>query len=280
MSAFILRGINNKNRSLSQYTKSLIKDTDHRRQLKPPNDFSNLIEKVSKPPIGYTFDQSRRYAPVVLLTAAIETLNSPIGLSKLYEHYISSYDLQNEVDLKKAVHLTQVMRESTLKTITLNGVAKAINCLSALREATPQIIKDNIPQLPSRQLNSNNLEDFRNNGRELWDSIYDPFHDKLIDILNSNHPDMANYILDHHYSALLAAPTKDNPVGRVETSLIAIACLRAQGGVNSQLLSHAFGLEKAGQENYGWLASDIGAKWAIESTDSIVQEFNKSYAKL
>lgn len=42
------------------------------------------------------------------------------------------------------------MRESTLKTITLNGVAKAINCLSALREATPQIIKDNLPKSPSR----------------------------------------------------------------------------------------------------------------------------------
>lgn len=126
----------------------------------------------------------------------------------------------------------------------------------------------------------NNVEQVKERGRGLWRSIYDPFHDKLVDILNSNHPDMGSYILDNHYSALLAPPTENSLVGRVETSLIAIACLRAQGGVNAQLLSHAFGLEKAGSDEYGWLASDTGVKWAIESTDTIVAAFNKSTAKL
>lgn len=61
------------------------------------------------------------------------------------------------------------------------------------------------------------------------------------------------------------------------TSLIAIACLRAQTGVGPQVLSHVFGLRKAfddgtaeNVEGGKWLASDEGGRWILETVDRIV----------
>ncbi len=69
-------------------------------------------------------------------------------------------------------------------------------------------------------------------------------------------------------------------VGRILTSVVAMACLRAQQAWRPQLTSHVFGLKKAlldgggadgeaplkGQE---WLTSDEGVQWILESTDDI-----------
>ena len=66
------------------------------------------------------------------------------------------------------------------------------------------------------------------------------------------------------------------------TSVVAIACLRAQQGVGPQLTSHVFGLKKALLEGGGaegeakvdgqeWLTSDEGVRWALESVDGIAE---------
>lgn len=120
----------------------------------------------------------------------------------------------------------------------------------------------------------------------LWKSIYDPFDEKLIDKLAQSHPDLPVHILNSHYGPLLAdfpehaAPAK---AGRVLTSIIAVACLRAQTGVGPQVVSHLFGLRKAFDdgtyvdENDGdvrggkWLASDEGNMWILKMVDSIVE---------
>ena len=71
------------------------------------------------------------------------------------------------------------------------------------------------------------------------------------------------------------------PVGRILTSIVAIACLRAQTGVGPQVLSHVFGLRKAfedgsaeGEESVPggeWLASDDGSTWLLEQIDKVVE---------
>lgn len=67
------------------------------------------------------------------------------------------------------------------------------------------------------------------------------------------------------------------------TSVVAIACLRAQTGVGPQVLSHVFGLRKAMQdgsyESDGmdveelaaarWLAGDEGSEWILKTVDDI-----------
>lgn len=67
------------------------------------------------------------------------------------------------------------------------------------------------------------------------------------------------------------------------TSIIAVACLRAQTGVGPQVTSHVFGLRKAFADGSykaegeievkggEWLASDEGNVWLLESVDRIVE---------
>ena len=234
------------------------------------------MQAIDQPPSGYSFCPSSRNSPLVILTSTIQTLNDTRALTQLYQSYLNQLNLGDSSDLESGVSITNIMRECCLKTITLNGVPKSINSLAAIRGAIPPSIAEKLAgETPQRQLTVGNLNDFKSRGQELWTSIYHPFHDKLRDILNQNHPDMGSYIIDSHYGALLAPPTAGSAVGRVETSIIAIACLRTQSGVNPQLLSHAFGLEKAGEGEYGWIASDVGVRWVLESTDKIIESFRK-----
>ena len=58
-------------------------------------------------------------------------------------------------------------------------------------------------------------------------------------------------------------------------SVVGTACLRAEGGVGPQLMSHVFGLLKArGEPGLGagdvWLASDEGTEWVLRTTDAIL----------
>ena len=62
--------------------------------------------------------------PTVLLTATIETLNSPQGLVDLYDELTKKNDLNTQDGLDRSVLTAEIMRESAIKTITLNGVAK------------------------------------------------------------------------------------------------------------------------------------------------------------
>lgn len=116
--------------------------------------------------------------------------------------------------------------------------------------------------------------------RALWNSIYDPHSDKLIDKLEAAHPDLPVHILSNHYGTLLSDfPGAHKPaVGRVLTSLVAIACLRAQTGVGLQVVSHVYGLRK-GVEERGedvdegekWLGGDEGNLWALGVIDRVVE---------
>lgn len=127
--------------------------------------------------------------------------------------------------------------------------------------------------------------------------MYDPFDRKLIDRLAQSHPDLPVHILGSHYAPLLADPRGEEGegeedgagglarLGRVLTSVAAIACLRAQTGVGPQVLSHVFGLRKAveqgwhvreaeGEEEsrgWEWLAGDEGSEWILRSVDGIVE---------
>jgi hypothetical protein len=95
------------------------------------------------------------------------------------------------------------------------------------------------------------------------------------------------FIVNHEYGALFSDPPAQNyssaKVGRVLTSLVAVACLRAQTGVGPQVLSHVFGLQKAFEDGSfeakgevsvdgaKWLASEEGIEWLLRSVDGIVR---------
>jgi hypothetical protein len=147
----------------------------------------------------------------------------------------------------------------------------------------------------SRALSPANTEELLQRGRALWDSIYEPHADKLYHKLHSYHPDLmceshaspfglnvlvicdAAFIMQSYGAVLAPLPAGADQQGnlsRTLSSVVGTACLRAEGGVEPQLVSHIFGLLKA--RNVGnkspedvWLSTDEGAEWVIRTVDHI-----------
>jgi hypothetical protein len=131
-----------------------------------------------------------------------------------------------------------------------------------------------------RNLQPENINAVLQRGQSLWKSVYHPFETKLSDRLAQSHPDLPVHIIESEYGNLFSdppSPANGMPatVGRVLTSIVAVACLRAQTGVGPQVVSHVFGLRKAFEDGTAkaadeeevqggeWLASDEGSIWLL-----------------
>lgn len=231
---------------------------------------------------------------VILSAAATFTLNSPDSLSAL--HSVAS------TACSSPTAAAELIREVGLKCISFNGIPRTINCLNAFRAALPPAVTSSLRTRPTRTPENdggagpNSLAATTARGRALWDSVYAPFETKLYDKLARAHPDLPVHILHSHYAALLADPPGEGEeeleleegdgrrrLGRVMTSVVAVACLRAQTGVGPQVLSHVFGLRKALSDGTykqdgmsedeeraaRWLAGDEGTEWLLKSVDRV-----------
>ncbi|KAL6851778.1 hypothetical protein J3F83DRAFT_757747 [Trichoderma novae-zelandiae] len=231
---------------------------------------------------------------LAISAAATFTLNSPDALSIL--HNVASAERGDSQAAQ--VRTAEFIREVGLKCISFNGIPRTINCLNAFHASLPQSVSSSLSTTPSRTLTAANVEDVKTRGRGLWDSIYAPFEGKLVEKLGTSHPDLPVVILNCHYGPLLSDPEggggagAKRGVGRVMTSLVAVASLRAQTGVGPQVLSHVFGLRKAvddgsfrgdlevedggegereSEEGVRWLAGDEGGEWILTTVDRIVE---------
>ncbi|KAL6900348.1 hypothetical protein GGI43DRAFT_383826 [Trichoderma evansii] len=227
---------------------------------------------------------------LAISAAATFTLNSPDALSILHGIATAERGGSSAAEVRTA----EFIREVGLKCISFNGIPRTINCLNAFHASLPEHVTAALSREPSRTLKADNIEGVKARGRGLWDSIYAPFEDKLVEKLGVSHPDLPVVILNCHYGPLLSDPeggqTKRG-LGRVMTSLVAVASLRAQTGVGPQVLSHVFGLRKAvedgtfkddldvegagkeeteSEEGVRWLAGDEGGEWMLKAVDRIV----------
>jgi hypothetical protein len=207
------------------------------------------------------------------------TMNSPASLTALYT---LASNTQSE---SQRLHTAELMREIGLKCISFNGIPRTINCLGAFKASLPESISSSLSTTPTRTPSPQNITSISQRGKDLWDSVYRPFEVKLYEKLADSHPDLPVHILNANYGALLSDPAERSTganIGRVGTSIIAIACLRAQTGVGPQVVSHVFGLRKAledgswtvdaeGEEGAKWLAGEEGNEWILKSVDEIVQ---------
>ncbi|GAA5877134.1 hypothetical protein JCM1840_005666 [Sporobolomyces johnsonii] len=229
--------------------------------------------------------------PVTWLTlssAAVTSLNSPATLCALYS--FATKGLPESPDrTQKASEYAAVMREAGLKSISFSGIPRAINALGALRAHLEPDVAAKLSTEPTRQPTPSNLPSILSSAHSLWTSIYAPHDQKLLSKLSESHPDLPVHILTSHYGPLLADPFvapaplaghAHAQLGRILTSVVAIACLRAQGGVGPQVTSHVFGLRKALADDLKeedkvagaeWLTSDEGCTWVIEQVDRIVE---------
>ncbi|WWC91428.1 uncharacterized protein L201_006374 [Kwoniella dendrophila CBS 6074] len=256
------------------------------------NSSGSLPTAIPAPSFSVTskvFDGIRSNAPpyisrktwLTIGTATLITVNSPETLCQLWDY------------AGKKVEDAGIMREVGLKCISFNGIPRTINGLGALRAHLPEDVKKALPTKAYRQPDESNISRITKQSRELWDSIYTPFENKLLNKLGDSHPDLPIHILNSHYGPLLSDPPNLEPeeykIGRVLSSIIAITCLRTQRGVGPQLLSHVFGLKKAqltlnppsnkegsneidkiAQEE-NWLCTDQGVTWILESADKLSQ---------
>ena len=162
--------------------------------------------------------------------------------------------------------------------------------LSAFRASLPLCIGSSLDAKPSRCLHVSNIESVNARGRALWKQIHRPLDTKLEHKLAQAHPDLPVFIVHNVYGGLFADPERVTGamLGRIATSLCAIACLRAQQGVGPQLLGHVRGLKKAwedgswksdphaGEEHAArWLASDEGCIWVLQKIDELVEALNE-----
>ncbi|KAI9829314.1 MAG: hypothetical protein M1819_006377 [Sarea resinae] len=216
---------------------------------------------------------------LTISTAATMTMNSPNALTELYRLATSSKGN------KESASTAEFMREIGLKCISFNGIPRTINCLGPFRASLPGDVVQSLSTKTTRVPTKENIDEIKDRGDKLWQSIYVPFDEKLTAKLGESHPDLPIYIISYHYGALLADPDRgDLPkVDRVLTSVVAVACLRAQTGVGPQVTSHLFGLRKAFEQGTGlepaekedqgarWLASNEGSIWILETVDKIVE---------
>ncbi|KAN0064028.1 hypothetical protein ACQY0O_003634 [Thecaphora frezii] len=227
-----------------------------------------------------------------LATATILTLNNPGSLQSL--HRVATRDLANDLEQRKDRAL--LMREVGLKCIGFIGIPKVINNLAALRKAVEEDA-DLVKALPTetrRHITPDRLPSVHKAAYSLWDDIYTPHSSKLLKILGASHPDLPVFIVESEYGPLFAPPSTyslpgdpphlaDHPaweVNRLRTSLVAIAALRAQGGVGPQVTSHVWGLLKAkdsiadkepNRKGLEWLATEEGALWVVKAVDGLCQ---------
>lgn len=139
--------------------------------------------------------------------------------------------------------------------------------------------------LRNRQLTPGNVEHVtQTQALSLWNNVYEPHSTKLLAKLAESHPDLPVHILCSHYGPLLSDPSSAaslGKIGRILTSVVAVACLRAQQGVSPQVASHLYGLKnsllpKSGAEvepaveGQAFLTSDDGAIWVLNEVDRIV----------
>lgn len=206
------------------------------------------------------------------------TMNSPESLAALYQ--LASHT--------SPVETAELMREVGLKCISFNGIPRTINCLGAFKATLPDSVTTQLSTTPTRSPTPENITSISERGRALWKSIYRPFENKLYNKLADSHPDLPVVILNSHYGSLLSDPVRNTgaAAGRVLTSIVAVACLRAQTGVGPQVTSHVFGLRKAledgswatdveSEEGARWLASDEGNEWILNSVDAIVEAISQ-----
>jgi hypothetical protein len=238
---------------------------------------------------------------LAIATGATMTMNSPDSLNQLYQ--LAAGTARSREQKPDPLWTAHIMREAALKCISFNGIPRTINMLNSFRaflsSTSPSLINQ-LSTTPRRQPTERNLAEIQERGSGLWKSIYAPLDDKLLAKLGDAHPDLPVHILCSHYGPLLAdfagheeaASSGEVPVprvGRVLTSILAVACLRAQTGVGPQVISHVFGLRKAYEDGSAlaeeeaegevqggrWLAGDEGSVWLLERVDAIVEAISR-----
>ncbi|CCU74858.1 mitochondrial protein [Blumeria hordei DH14] len=217
-----------------------------------------------------------RLAWLTISAATSVALDSPAGFAALYVEATATTDECHSLET------AEILRDIAYKCLAFTGIPPTINCLHALRGVLPHQLATRLSKPP---MPGPSTTPPVSPGPALWESVYGHVAAPLEEKLAAAHPSLPSYLVHHVYGALLASP--QSRVGRVLTSLVAIACLRARLGAAPQLTSHLLGLRRAytdgsaardaerGLDGGGsaWLATDDGSTWLLEAVDTLIAAF-------
>ncbi|KAL6299132.1 hypothetical protein BKA93DRAFT_619950 [Sparassis latifolia] len=217
---------------------------------------------------------------LTLTTCTLLTANVPSSVGRLYR-FATRDDpgkAESRRSLTEALDKAAVMRESAMKSFIFVGVPRTILTFAGLFEALEDDVKQGLRKESKRTATPENVEAITARGRALWASIYEPHAEKLHNKLGSYHPDFIAFIIQTYGTVLAPLPGGDSEQGNLSRALgsvVGTACLRAEGRVGPQLVSHVFGLLKARyaenlNEEDRWLSTDEGTEWVIRTVDSIL----------
>ncbi|KAI0320250.1 hypothetical protein OF83DRAFT_1169459 [Amylostereum chailletii] len=215
----------------------------------------------------------------VVLTCTLLTSNVPTSIGHLYRFSTrtDAADAASRVSVTEAVKKAALMRESALKSTIFVGVPRVILSFANLSEALEDDVKGQLRTESIRTPTPDTVQSILDRGQALWNSIYEPHAVKLYNKLGAYHPDFISFIIQSYGAVLSPLPDPDEQgnLSRALGSVVGIACLRAEGRVGPQLVSHVFGLLKARaaeelSEEDRWLASDEGTEWVVRTVDALL----------
>ncbi|KAI0833691.1 hypothetical protein BC628DRAFT_1406677 [Trametes gibbosa] len=246
-----------------------------------------------------TLENARRRSAqttwVVLTTCTFATVNHQQAIGYVYRLATrkDAEDASTRCGVAEAMETAADMREAILKGIVFIGAPRTIMAMASLHATLEDDVKSGLRKIPlsrpeiqgegndvsrRRKLTPENFAEFLLRGVALSESIYGPRIGAVRTSLESSHPDLLE-VLEQAYGMILAPLPGDIAVqgnlSRAFVSLVAVACLRAEGGVEQLLHGHVLGLLRAhdvvsneGQEY--WLTSSEGVEWVITTVDAMV----------
>ncbi|KZT12987.1 uncharacterized protein LAESUDRAFT_733537 [Laetiporus sulphureus 93-53] len=214
---------------------------------------------------------------LTLTTCTLLTANVPPSVGHLYRFTTRDDPSKPESrrSYSEALQKAAWMREAAMKSSIFVGVPRTILSFAGMFDAFEDDVKKG---LRKEIATPENVEAIKARGQALWDSIYEPHAVKLYNKLGGYHPDFIAFIIQAYGAVLSPLPGGDSEQGNLSRALgsvVGTACLRAEGGVGPQLVSHVFGLLKArnvvglSEEDY-WLATDEGTEWVIRTVDTLI----------
>ncbi|KAH9847548.1 hypothetical protein C2E23DRAFT_943099 [Lenzites betulinus] len=218
---------------------------------------------------------------LVLTTCTFATLNHQQAIGYVYR-LVTRTNLGNastRCDVAGATDIAAEMREAILKGVLFIGAPRTIMSMASLHATLEDDVKESLRKHPLRMLTPENVTEVLRRGNALGDSIYGAPINVMRRNVGSCHPDLVEFIEQAYGMVLAPLPGGMDVQGNLNrsfVSLVAVACLRTEGGVEQLLRGHVLGLLRTrdivgrGSQEY-WLAGEEGVEWVLATTDALAK---------
>ncbi|KAH9847883.1 hypothetical protein C2E23DRAFT_740933, partial [Lenzites betulinus] len=177
---------------------------------------------------------------LVLTTCTLATLNHQQAIGYVYRLATRTdpEDASTRCDVAGATDIAAEMREAILKGVLFIGAPRTIMSMASLHATLEDDVKESFRKHPLRMLTPENVTEVLRRGNALADSIYGSQVNVMRRTIGSCHPDLVEFLEQTYGMVLAPLPGGMEVQGNLDrsfVSLVAVACLRTEGGVEQLL---------------------------------------------